>query len=138
MGDPSVPAPPPGGREFLEAAKGGERAAMEALLVEHDKATLLAYGGKGCSLGFIGHTALHWACDAGHVEVARLLLERGAAPNAQNEDGSTPLHMARACEHLDAGRLLCEHVCMCVKEREKRMRRAFVLGIAHPSNSTVM
>ena len=47
-----------------------------------------------------GHTALHWACDAGHMEVARCLLEHGAAPNAQNVDGSTPLHMACACEHL--------------------------------------
>ena len=46
------------------------------------------------------HTALHWECDAGHVATARCLLDAGAAPDAQNADGSTPLHMACACEHL--------------------------------------
>ena len=55
-----------------------------------------------------GHTALHWACDAGHMEVARCLLEYGAAPNAQNVDGSTPLHMACVCEHLELARMLLE------------------------------
>ena len=55
-----------------------------------------------------GHTALHWACDAGHMEVARCLLEYGAAPNAQNVDGSTPLHMACVCEHHELARLLLE------------------------------
>ena len=54
------------------------------------------------------HTALHWACDAGHMEVARCLLEYGAAPNVQNVDGSTPLHMACACEHYELARMLRE------------------------------
>ena len=55
-----------------------------------------------------GHTALHWACDAGHMEVARCLLEYGAAPDAQNVDGSTPMHMACVCEHHELARLLLE------------------------------
>jgi len=55
-----------------------------------------------------GHTALHWACDAGHMEVARCLLEYGAAPNTQNVDGSTPLHMACVCEHYELARMLLE------------------------------
>ena len=38
-----------------------------------------------------------------------LRLELGAAPNAQNVDGSTPLHMACACEHLELAKLLCAH-----------------------------
>jgi acyl-CoA-binding protein len=52
------------------------------------------------------HTALHWACDGGHVEVAQALLDSGADVGAQNCDGSTPLHMAAACEHIDVARLL--------------------------------
>ena len=46
---------------------------------------------------------------SGHLEAARCLLELGAAPNAQNVDGSTPLHMACACEHLELAKLLCAH-----------------------------
>ena len=51
--------PPPGGKAWLDAAKRGDRMAMEPLLRED--ARVLTYDGKGCSLGFIGHTALHWA-----------------------------------------------------------------------------
>ena len=36
------------------------------------------------------------------------MLEYGAAPNAQNVDGSTPLHMACVCEHLELARLMLE------------------------------
>ncbi|XP_014229214.2 ankyrin-1-like [Trichogramma pretiosum] len=40
-----------------------------------------------------GKTALHLALENGHREVARLLLERGAAPNLANPEGSTALHL---------------------------------------------
>jgi uncharacterized protein len=49
---------------------------------------------------FDAGTPLHWAADGlpaaerGSAEAARLLLDRGAAINATNEDGNTPLHLA--------------------------------------------
>lgn len=39
-------------------------------------------------------TALHYAAEAGEVESARLLLDRGADIEALDEDGNSPLHIA--------------------------------------------
>lgn len=39
-----------------------------------------------------GHTALHAAASQGHVNVATLLLSRGANPSVQDYEGYTPLH----------------------------------------------
>jgi len=41
-----------------------------------------------------GRTALHAAAEFGHVDIARLLLYRGANENAQDNEGFTPLHLA--------------------------------------------
>ncbi len=46
-----------------------------------------------------GWTLLHFSSRWGHEYCARLLLEKGADPNAKADDGSTPLHVA--CEHGD-------------------------------------
>lgn len=42
-----------------------------------------------------GRTALHLACNGGHIDVARALLDAGADLNAVDHDQRTPLH--RAC-----------------------------------------
>jgi ankyrin repeat protein len=43
---------------------------------------------------FGGNTGLHWAARLGLAEMARLLIESGANPNACNDDNDTPLHWA--------------------------------------------
>jgi ankyrin repeat protein len=55
-----------------------------------------------------GYTALHFAAYLGQLEVARLLLGRGADPNAVAMNGSrvTPLHSAVAARHRDIAGLL--------------------------------
>jgi ankyrin repeat protein len=55
-----------------------------------------------------GYTALHFAAYFGQLEVARMLLERGADPNAvaQNASRVTPLHSAVAGRHRDLAGLL--------------------------------
>ena len=45
---------------------------------------------------FDGATALHGAAFGGHVDVARLLVSKGADVNARDEHGSTPLHKTTA------------------------------------------
>ncbi len=54
-------------------------------------------------------TPLHLASRAGHVEVARFLVEHGADATAQDEDGSTPLHRVSEDGHVEVARVLVEH-----------------------------
>jgi len=53
-------------------------------------------------------TLLHQAADGGQVEVARLLLDRGADPNARAGHARTPLHYAAGGQSAEVTRLLLE------------------------------
>ena len=65
---------------------------MEPLLREDSR--VLEYNGLGCSLGMIGHTALHWAASKGYASLAKWLIDEGHNVNAINNANSTPLHTA--------------------------------------------
>ena len=47
----------------------------------------------------IGSQPLHWACDNGHLEVARWLHAEGAAIDATTNYGETPLWLAQSGGH---------------------------------------
>ena len=53
-------------------------------------------------------TPLHLAAWQGHVDIVRLLLDRGADVNARGDGGRTPLHYAAYWGHLDVVELLIE------------------------------
>jgi len=53
-------------------------------------------------------TPLHLTSRKGYVDVARMLVERGADVSAQAEDGRTPLHWASSYGHVDVARMLVE------------------------------
>jgi len=53
-------------------------------------------------------TPLHLTSRYGHVDLARMLVERGADMSAQDKDGSTALHLASRYGHVDLARMLVE------------------------------
>ena len=103
-GEPEY-VPPPGGKEWLEAAKRGDRRAMEPLLKAEP--SLLDYRGKGCPLGFIGHSALR-AAAKGHAAVAKWLVAQGHPVSIRNNGESTPLHAAAQNGHASVAQVLVD------------------------------
>jgi len=55
-----------------------------------------------------GNTALTFACTAGHIEIARLLLEKGANLDTADENGWTALKLACTLGYIEIARLLVE------------------------------
>ena len=76
-------------RALAEAAREGDVMRATALLdagVDVNSRTGPGYG------PFRGLTPLMWAAAGGHLDCARLLLERGAEPNARSADGHSILY----------------------------------------------
>src|SRR5215475_13530175 len=83
-----------------EAAGRGDVAAVRKLLDE---------GTPVDAKTRYGATALSFACDKGQVEVVKLLLERGADPNAKDTFyGATPLAWASQHGGIEVARILVE------------------------------
>ena len=91
--------------EFFKACAHGDAARADALLDERGD---LAYAASPHA----AHgrwTALHEAARHGHVNVVRVLLARGADPNAREAgDNTTPLHWAAARGDLETVRSLLD------------------------------
>lgn len=86
--------------EFFAAARKGDAAAVKALL---DK------GVNVNSKTRYGATALSYACDKGHVEVIKLLIERGADVNVTDTFyGEVPLGWALSHGHVEVVKLLLD------------------------------
>ena len=87
-------------RHLRDAASDNNIQAMEQLLQRPQDPELEVEGFS---------SALHNACDHGHIKVARLLLEANADKDrAFVNDGATPLLMASKNGHLEVVRLLLE------------------------------
>lgn len=55
-----------------------------------------------------GYTPLHIAAKKNQMDIATMLLEYGAKPNAESKNGFTPLHLASQEGHTDIVSLLLE------------------------------
>src|SRR5260370_23213732 len=90
-------------RLISQAAAAGDRDAVSELL-DGDPTLSSSYAQDGC-------TRLHVAAYNGHIEVAELLLARGAEVDARTHNGlaETPLLKAVIGQHVDAVILLLAH-----------------------------
>ncbi len=71
---------------LMDAARNGDVASVRSLLAE---------GADPSAAQGDGMTALHWAAERGHAQVAELLLSAGATVEAKTRIGDyTPLHLA--------------------------------------------
>ena len=88
------------GLSFFDAAAVGNVAMVRSMLTDD----LASVDDRGPD----GYTALHLAAAFGQLEVSRLLLGRGADPNAVtlNDARVTPLHSAVNAKHRDTASLL--------------------------------
>lgn len=95
-----TPSPPrdPVATAVLDALRLGDRARLERLLQNNDNAARAAGAG--------GITPLMYAALYGDVASARMLIDKGADPNARNDAGATALMWA--IDSLEMTRLLLE------------------------------
>jgi ankyrin repeat protein len=94
-----------GAAAFLEACEKGDLGILGDLLAKDP--TLVRTEKVDADYG--GWTGLHTAAQAGRVEVVRLLLARGADPNAREAgDNTYPLHWAAARKNVDIVRALLD------------------------------
>jgi len=70
----------------------------------------LAWGVNVNSQGFYPYISpLHQAASQGHVEIVKLLIEKGADPNIKQESGVAPLAWAAYAGHTEAMEVLLAH-----------------------------
>jgi ankyrin repeat protein len=86
--------------EIHDAAKTGNLSLVRALL-EKNPALVEAKDD-------LARTPLHWACRGVHLEVVRLLVERGADVNARDANGVTPLHSVSSRGDVGAAGILLD------------------------------
>ena len=70
---------------------------------------LLGRGAQVDSLVHTGASALHLACQEGHVTVALSLLQAGASLTLADRQGARPIHLAAQFNRTAVVRLLLEH-----------------------------
>ncbi|KAL6754083.1 ankyrin repeat-containing domain protein [Haematococcus lacustris] len=90
-------------RSACAAAQAGALDKLQRILAAHPEAV----HSDGTATGSSGYTPLHYAARAGHEEVVRLLLNRGALVDARTHAGqATALHRAAAQGHVPVLQLL--------------------------------
>lgn len=83
----------------LHAALFGRQVDAALLLIERGADVTLARGGSGMKRA--GWTPLHYAAGMGFSTLVQPLLDRGADPSRSDEEGKTPLDVARDADHSD-------------------------------------
>lgn len=97
------------GRRLFDAAEQGNLALVHQLALYDPRC--VKFRTKWTKRHYNGETALHQASKGGHLEIAILLIEKGANVHAKSEEEQTPLHFAINKKPLSLAivQLLVEH-----------------------------
>ena len=87
-------------RTMLEASAKGNTALVHNLLMLGVNADAVSHG----------QTVLHRAAEAGHYDIAQLLIRHGAAPDKTDDNSMTPRQIATEREHLSIADMLTEAI----------------------------
>ena len=86
-----------------------ERLLTAARFGHLDEAQQAIHSGASINLNGNVTTPLHRASEAGHTEIARLLINKGADIEARDAGYMRPLHLAAIYRHAEVARLLIQH-----------------------------
>jgi ankyrin repeat protein len=76
---------------IIEAVAGGDIAAVRFLIEKNPHLV-------ECRGSLEDYTPLHWAAKEGNIEIAQLLMSKGANPMAKDRSGHTPIDLANSKE----------------------------------------
>ena len=98
---------------IVSAQAGPELPIWAAASWRNDIDTVKAHIVDGTNIDTVddwtGKTALHYAAEYGHLEIAELLLANGANVNRRDDDKATPLYFAAVGGFVDVARLLLDY-----------------------------
>ena len=98
---------------IVSAQAGPELPIWAAASWRNDIETVKAHIVDGTNIDTVddwtGKTALHYAAEYGHLEIAELLLANGANVNRRDDDKATPLYFAAVGGFVDVARLLLDY-----------------------------
>eukprot|EP00971_Amphidinium_carterae_P074966 1481498-Amphidinium_carterae.1 len=83
----------------------GNRSAVRALLMHENVVQSI---NDKTQVG--GHTALHFACSSGELEIVQLLMLKQAQVEVKNQRSETPLLIASQRGHVEVVQYLCHHL----------------------------
>ena len=120
---------------IVSAQAGPELPIWAAASWRNDIETVKAHIVDGTNIDTVddwtGKTALHYAAEYGHLEIAKLLLANGANVNRRDDDKATPLYFAAVGGFVEVARLLLDYgadINARDKARESPMDGAVFFG----------